>query len=49
MQRQRRTKMWPSRYKPDQSGSDEDRVIDKATWLPKPDRIDDAPSKRARW
>jgi len=49
MQRQCRTKMWPSRYKPDQGGSDEDRVIDKAAWLPKPDRLDDEPSERAGW
>jgi len=41
--------MRPSRYKPDDNDCYEDKVIDKATWLPKSDGIGEEPAKRFGW
>jgi hypothetical protein len=41
--------MGPSCYKPDNNDRAEDKVIEKATRLPKSDRIDEDPSKRTGW
>src|SRR2546427_2650832 len=49
MQRKRRAEMRPTRYKPDHNDHREDKVIDKAAWLPKPDGVSQEPAKRARW
>ncbi len=49
MQRKHRAEMGPTRYKPDHNDRGEDKVIDKATWLPEADGVGEEPSKRFRW
>jgi hypothetical protein len=39
VQRKRRAEMGPTRYQPDHNDHREDKVIDKATWLPKSDGV----------
>jgi hypothetical protein len=39
MQRKRRAEMGPTRYKPDYNDHREDKVIDNAARLPKPDGV----------
>ncbi len=49
VQRKRRAEMGPTRYKPDHNDDGEDKVIDEAAWLPKPDGVSKELTKRARW